>query len=59
MEEKKEGEDFNEWEYLYGAFELFTENRKRNQIIMIENVIFKIKDTFNNEFEKMMSQRQN
>lgn len=40
-------------DYLYGALELFTNNRKRNQIILLHNIIFNIKKEFNTEFEKM------
>lgn len=38
--------------------ELFSNNAKRNQIIMIKNIIFKIKGCFNKEFDKMMHFRQ-
>ncbi|EAR97028.3 hypothetical protein TTHERM_00196190 (macronuclear) [Tetrahymena thermophila SB210] len=57
-EEKKDEDDLGEWDFLYGAFELFTNNRKRNQIIILQNIIFKVKEEFNKEFDKMMQQRQ-
>lgn len=43
---------------LYSVFELFANNAKRNQILMIRNLIFKIKETFNNEFDALLLQRQ-
>ena len=55
---KKVKEDTTDWEYLYGAFELFTDNRRRNQTIIIKNLIFKIKEKFNKEFEKLINYRQ-
>ncbi|CAD8159373.1 unnamed protein product [Paramecium pentaurelia] len=58
-EEKKEGsEDLTEWDYLYGISELFTLNRKRNQMILINDVIFSMKRQFNAEFELIQKQRQ-
>jgi len=55
QEEKKEGlEEYTDWEYLYGVFELFSNNRKRNQMVLIGNIIFSIKRAFNIEFEKTM-----
>jgi len=44
----------SEWDYLYGSLELFTNNRKRNQIVLIHNIIFCVKEEFNKEFDKMM-----
>lgn len=29
-EEKKDDEELGDWDFLYGATELFTNNRKRN-----------------------------
>jgi chromosome segregation ATPase len=43
---------------LYGALELFTNNRKRNQIVLLHNIIFSIKKEFNREFDKIMAHRQ-
>lgn len=57
-EEKKDDDELSDWDYLYGAMELFTNNRKRNQIILLQNIIFRIKEEFNKEFDKMMHQRQ-
>lgn len=48
-----------EWDYLYGAMELFTNNRKRNQIVLLSNIIFKIKEEFNQEFTKVFQFRAN
>jgi hypothetical protein len=49
----------SDWDYLYGALELFTHNRKRNQIVMLQDIIFRIKESFNKEFEDLMKKRQN
>lgn len=57
MAEQETGE-MGEWEYLYGALEIYTNNRKRNQICLLHNIIFKIKEEFNKEFEKMLKTRQ-
>ena len=57
QKQKKGPDDLNEWDYLYGAFELFTNNRKRNQIYFIQNVIYKIKQEFNKEFEVLVQFR--
>jgi len=35
-----------------------TNNRKRNQIIIIKDLIFKIKEKFNKEFEFLSHERQ-
>jgi hypothetical protein len=40
------------------VFELFSNNRKRNQMVLIGNIIFNIKRAFNVEFEKAMQGRQ-
>jgi len=48
----------NEWDFLYGTFELFTNNRKRNQIYLLKNVIFAIKSEYNKEFDKVLRFRQ-
>lgn len=47
-----------EWSLLYNSMELFTNNAKRNQIVMLKNIIFKIKKCFNKEFDKMLQFRQ-
>lgn len=54
-------EIFNEeeWGLLYNSFELFTDNAKRNQIVMMKHLMLRIKETFNREFEKVMKLRQN
>lgn len=54
-------EIFNEeeWSLLYNSFELFSDNAKRNQIVMMKNMIQRIKETFNKEFEKTLKLRQN
>lgn len=51
--------ELSDWDYLYGALELFTNNRKRNQIILLNNIIFKIKEEFNQEFNKLQQFRIN
>ena len=48
--QKRNLDEFNEWDYLYGAFELFSNNRKRNQIYMLQNIIYSIKQQFNKEY---------
>ena len=55
---EKEKQDNPAWNNLYGAFELVTNNRKRNQIIIIKDLIFKIKEKFNKEFEFLSHERQ-
>lgn len=54
-------EIFNEeeWSLLYNSFELYSDNAKRNQIVMMKHMIIRIKETFNKEFEKIMKLRQN
>ena len=54
---KKGPDDLGDWDYLYGAFELFTNNRKRNQIYFIQNVIYRIKQEYNKEFETLVQFR--
>ena len=54
---KKGPDDLVDWDYFYGAFELFTNNRKRNQIYFIQNVIYKIKQEYNKEFEALVQFR--
>lgn len=48
-----------EWSLLYSSFELFNSNSKRNQIIMMKNIINLIKKSFNKEFTKLLKFRQN
>lgn len=55
---EKEKQDNPAWNNLYGAFELVTNNRRRNQIIIIKDLIFKIKEKFNKEFEERSAERQ-
>lgn len=43
---------------MYSSFELFSDNAKRNQIIMMQSLILRIKEAFNKEFEKLMKLRQ-
>ena len=57
QKQKKGPDDLGDWDYLYGAFELFTNNRKRNQIYFIQNVIYKIKQEYNKEFETLVQFR--
>ena len=49
----KDPSELSDWDYLYGAMDLFTNNRKRNQIFLIQNIIYSIKREFNKEFEKI------
>jgi len=53
-EEKKDDGEMNDWDFLYSALELFTNNRKRNQMVLLHNIIFKIKEEFNKEFNSML-----
>jgi len=55
--EKKEKEENPEWDFIYGAFDLFTPNRKRTQIQILKNIIFRIKEKFNKEFEALVAAR--
>jgi len=48
-----------EWSLLYNSFELYSDNSKRNQIVMMKHLIMRIKETFNKEFEKLLKYRQN
>lgn len=45
------------WDFLYSQLELYSNNQKRNQIIMIQNIIHSIKEEFNIEFELASKQR--
>ena len=55
----KKNEDSGDFKYLYTAFDLFTNVRRRNQIIIIQSIIYRIKQEFNTEFESLMAQRVN
>jgi len=55
---EKEKNENPAWNNLYGAFELVTNNRKRNQIVIMKDLIFKIKERFNKEFELLSAERQ-
>lgn len=43
----------NSPDLLYGSFELFTPGRKRMQILLLQDVIFQLKEEFNAEFETL------
>eukprot|EP00825_Cyclidium_porcatum_P004670 TRINITY_DN1220_c0_g1_i2.p1 TRINITY_DN1220_c0_g1~~TRINITY_DN1220_c0_g1_i2.p1 ORF type:complete len:1061 (-),score=222.02 TRINITY_DN1220_c0_g1_i2:1563-4745(-) len=51
--------EMQEWDYLYGALELYSNNRKRNQIVLLNNIIFRVKEEFNQEFGKVLQFRNN
>lgn len=36
-----------EWSLLYNSFELYSDNAKRNQTVMMKHMILRIKETFN------------
>jgi len=55
---EKEKNENPAWNNLYGAFELVTNNRKRSQILIMKDLIFKIKERFNKEFEALSHERQ-
>lgn len=44
------GTPLNIYDILYDAFELYTDQRKRNQIELIKEVIFELKRDYNKEF---------
>ena len=46
-------EEYTTWDYMYGALDLFSNKRKRCQIHLLRNLIFEIKQDFNEEFEKL------
>lgn len=48
-----EGPNPNIYDLLYDAFELYTDQRKRNQIELIREVIFELKRDFNEEFKAL------
>lgn len=43
--------------YFYNQFELFSNEQKWMQIILIQDAIFKIKENFNKEFENVMQRK--
>ncbi|XP_060780955.1 cilia- and flagella-associated protein 43 [Neoarius graeffei] len=44
--------------HLYNQFSLHTRAQKMNQIILIQDVIYKVKTAFNNEFEAVYKQKE-
>ncbi|XP_060727401.1 cilia- and flagella-associated protein 43 [Tachysurus vachellii] len=44
--------------YLYSQFSLCTKDQKINQIILIQDVIYKVKTAFNTEFEAVYKQKE-
>ena len=48
----------NSPDLLYGSFELFTAGRKRMQILLLQDVIFQLKEEFNAEFETLEKQKE-
>lgn len=56
-EANDDDEDKVGWDLLYGAFDLFTTKRKKSQIVFLKNIIFKIKKSFNKEFEVFFKYR--
>ncbi|XP_027030838.1 cilia- and flagella-associated protein 43-like [Tachysurus fulvidraco] len=44
--------------YLYNQFSLCTKDQKINQIILIQDVIYKVKTAFNTEFEAVYKQKE-
>ena len=55
--EDGDGTAGQDWDYMYGALELFTSKRKRMQIMLLRNLILKIKKRFNKEFERYVKLR--
>lgn len=58
-EQQEEIYNEEEWNLLYNSFELFSDNAKRNQIIMMKHMMLRIKEAFNKQFEKVLKLRQN
>jgi hypothetical protein len=50
-----EGANPNIYDLLYDAFELYTDQRKRNQIELIREVIFELKRDYNEEFKTLLA----
>ncbi|GAA6112213.1 cilia- and flagella-associated protein 43-like, partial [Tachysurus ichikawai] len=44
--------------YLYSQFSLCTKDQKINQIILIQDLIYKVKTAFNTEFEAVYKQKE-
>jgi hypothetical protein len=59
LEQAEEVFHEEEWSLLYNAFELYSDNAKRNQVVLMKHLILRIKETFNREFEKLLKFRQN
>jgi WD40 repeat protein len=57
QEAEVDDEGKQDWDNMYGAFELFTTKRKRSQVMFLKNIIFKIKKSFNREFEAFFKNR--
>ncbi|XP_072041951.1 LOW QUALITY PROTEIN: cilia- and flagella-associated protein 43-like [Amphiura filiformis] len=43
---------------FYSQFELHTRQQKRNQIVLLQDAIYRIKDTFNKAFDEVYKQRE-
>jgi len=54
---RKPIEEFDEWDYMYNALDLFTNKRKRCQIHLLRNQIFKIKEEFNKKYDVLKVDR--
>ena len=57
MKRKRDYDESAEWNDIYGSFELFTNNRKKSQKIILRELLFKIKEKFNKEFESIIALR--
>lgn len=42
---------------LYTPYELYTDNRKWNQILMLKQIVINLKDLFNEEYDKFMDDK--
>jgi WD40 repeat protein len=56
-DEDDDDEGKADWDLLYPALDLFTTKRKKTQILVLKNIIFKIKKAFNKEFETFVKFR--
>ena len=48
---RKDLSTLDAWDLLYQPFELYTDSRKRMQIEMLHDVVFKLKEEYNKEFK--------
>ena len=54
---RKEISDFDIWDYMYGALDLFSNKRKRCQIHLLKDLIFEIKKIYNEQYDLLAKER--